>query len=84
MNRNKETTPIHPAVLRAYSLARAIDVIALKALKSPNLTPQQIDEINSTASLTQLLIFRGSVGLIRNALSEFFAVTNTLTENKKT
>ena len=83
MNRNKETTPIHPAVLRAYSLARAIDVIALKALKSPNLTPQQIDEINSTASLTQLLIFRGSAGLTKEKLSEFLAVANAYTENKK-
>ena len=75
MNRNKETTPIHPAVLRAYSLARAIDVIALKALKSPTLTPEQINEINTSASFAQISIFRGGEKVARKALSEFLVVT---------
>lgn len=77
MDIRKEREPVHPAVLKAYSVVRAIDYIARNALENPNQTPEQISEINTSASFAQISIFRGGKKIIKNALSEFFTVVNT-------
>lgn len=74
MNRNKEAAPIHPAVLKAYSVVIAIDYIARKALENPDLTPEQIREIHACASFAQISP-KGGKEIFRKALSEFLAVT---------
>lgn len=75
MNRNKEAAPIHPAVLKAYLVVRTIDYIARSALENPNLTPEQISEINTSASFAQISIFKAGEKIARKALSEFLAAT---------
>ena len=76
-NGEREPQP-HPAKLRAYSIVRAIDSLAIKASANPNLTPEQVAELNIHATFVQILIFRGPTQIARAELSKFLSTTKSL------
>lgn len=69
----------HPAQIRAYSLTRAIGLIAQRASENPNTTPEQSTDIAGQALFVQFLIFRGPTALAREELLKFIKAANALT-----
>ena len=83
MDRGKEREPVHPAVLKARVIRRAIDATIDQALNNnPGLAEETAMELVRKAQWVQLCIYFLGGPLAKEALADFLYSINSLSENR--
>lgn len=81
MNTGKEQALPGP---KTFEILRAVEARTVRTLDVSGLTPEQTLEINSLSNLAKLFLFRGTVSIAEEIVSEFVSTSNTLLEQEIT